>query len=237
MRHAAGCDRRIAGISRRWLGLALLVVAGGCNSLLGIDPVTERDDAATVEVPAFCTSPELIDLFDGPTVCPWGALSQTGAVLEPRGGVLEARFTGTMAAFAGCSAFAPLELGERGAFIHIAKSLEVASSYMVFAMRSPEGVTPAFEARLARSTTAFELSLNGAAVQTGALGAATWWRLRRVVGRQAIAAELSSDGVDWQLLATADTPLPATMAIDFGAGINAPTTPDVARFDAIGACR
>lgn len=210
--------------------VALAVLGSGCDLVIGLDRPTEPPQT---ELPAFCGDPEVFDDFATGIACPWGVTTETsGGSVERRESVLAVTVSGERAMYAGCTAFRAYPFTERGVFLKVAQPLHVATSYTVFKLRGQDGAGTelglSFDGDL-------ELFVDGMSRGSLAGEPPTWWRLRRA-GSRAV-AEVSADAVAWTTVADVAVPLPTTVAIDIGAGINGASQADTATFEAFGACR
>lgn len=204
-----------------------------CATVFDLDPVTEGDEMLVGERPAFCTTPEVFDSFDGSTPCAFGATFGEAA-LDQHDGVLDINVDGTGRVFAGCTVFRPHPFTDRGVFLRVLQPMRVATGSTVLEVRHTFETTPMFAAKIVFDGS-LRFVLNDVELDSRD-DVPEWWRIRQLEGTMLVAAELSSDGIVWESWAMGSAALPPTIAVDLAAGANSPPTADKAVMSAFGIC-
>lgn len=219
--------------------IAVLLLAGtGCDDVFNLATVEAPADgagSAASELPSFCTTPEVFDAFDTATVCPFGVTFE-GAALDQHDGVLDINSDGARELFAGCTAFREYPFTERGVFLRVLQPLTVDHGYMRFTVRETFQTSPPMSASFLLADGELQFIVDGATVATRS-DVPEWWRIRMLGDTPIVIAEVSADGESWQPWGSAQTERPASIAVDFGAGIDdLPSPPGKAVLGAFGIC-
>lgn len=238
----------IAALSGRRAAVCVLVALSGCHEFFDLETVSLPPDADTNADaglvggrPSFCGSGPLLDEFVDASFCYWASRYDFPQVrFAQHDDVVDILADGTVAAFAGCTGFFPLPFTDNGMYAHIPSVMSGDRGYTKLTVRHTYQENPPppvmMSADLLHENGELKLVVNDIVIATRD-DTPAWWRLRRPGGGDTVAAELSADGITWELFGSATAQMPATFAIDIGAGINlVPTTAGMATFAAIGVC-
>lgn len=236
----------IAELSRWWSAVSVIAALSGCDQFFDLEAVSLPPDAnADAGLvggrPSFCGSGPLLDEFADADFCYWASRYDAPEVrFVQHDDVVDVVADGTLVEIAGCTGFFPLPFTDNGLFAHIPQVMTGERGYTKLAVRHEyqQGIPPpvTMSADILHDNGTLHFRVNDSVVATRT-DAPAWWRLRRPGGGDTVAAEVSADGITWEAFGSATAQMPATFAIDIGAGVNAaPTAPSMATIAAIGVC-
>lgn len=226
----------IGGATWRFMIVASVLSASGCDLLFQLDHVERRDaavsdandgDAETLS----CASPIFADTFAGPEYCAWGSpYMDPGATIEANGQLVVTPGK-SGASVAGCISTSNRAFGS-GVTAIVNEIVRGNDAYTVLSARGTNLQIKGSSDGTLRFQTAQSADIGNVVTYDANK---TWWRIRPM-GASTIVGEYSNNGIDWHELGRAGQGVPATIGFELTCGTNTAGVTGQCLFDLLEIC-